>query len=100
MGGILVYDSYARLVGCSKIEEYYAKTIPVKVHTDTVFSKQEIKEIQKDLFQEKVRERDFQTENDKIYFKNLPRFQTQRDFWNLHYTLKIPNHQNILIFDS
>ena len=100
MGGTLVYDAYARLVGCTKIEEYYSKTTPVRVHTDHVFSKSEIKEIQKDLFQEKVRERDFCSENDKIYFKNLPRFQTQRDYWNLHQTLRIPNHQNILIFDS
>lgn len=52
------------------------------------------------MFQEKVRERDFCSENDKFFFKNLPRFQTQRDFWNLHHTLMIPNHQNILIFDS
>jgi hypothetical protein len=24
MGGILVYDSYAQLVGCEKIEKYWA----------------------------------------------------------------------------
>jgi hypothetical protein len=50
MGGTLVYDSYARLIGCTKIEEYYATTIPAKIHIDTVFCKSEIKEIQKDLF--------------------------------------------------
>ena len=45
MGGTLVYDSYARLVGCTKIEEYFAQHTPLKVHTDAVFSRAEIKEI-------------------------------------------------------
>ena len=33
-------------------------------------------------------------------FKNLPRFQPQRDYINLTRTLNVPNYQNVLIFDS
>ena len=33
-------------------------------------------------------------------FKNMPRFQQQRDYVNLTRTLNVPNYQNVLIFDS
>ena len=39
MGGTLVYDSYARLKGCTKIEQYFAENPPQKVATDILFSK-------------------------------------------------------------
>lgn len=100
MGGTLVYDSYARLKGCTKIEEYFAANPPQKVATDILFSKTESKEVARELFGEKARERDFMCDQDKHFYKNLPRFQTQRDFSNPQYTLTIPNQQNILIFDS
>jgi len=50
---------------------------------DILFSKQESKEVSKDIFADKARERDFGTEQDKVFFKNLPKFQTQRDYTNL-----------------
>jgi hypothetical protein len=91
MGGTLVYNSYAQLSGCKKIEEYWADRNLKKVQTDILFSKNECKEVNKELFGEKARERDFMTENDKQYFKNLPRFQTQRDYSNIkNNTLPIP----------
>ena len=100
MGGTLVYDSYARLKGCTKIEQYWEETPLTKVATDILFSKAESKEVARDLFGDKARERDFMCDQDKHFFKNLPRFQTQRDFSNPRSTLTIPNQQNILIFDS
>ena len=59
MGGILVYDSYAKMKGCTKIEEYFAQRPPQKVSTDTLFSKAESKEVSRELFGDKARERDF-----------------------------------------
>ena len=100
MGGVLVYDSYAKMKGCTKIEEYFAQNPPQKVSTDTLFNKAESKEVSKELFGDKARERDFGCDQDKYFFKNLPRFQTQRDFSNLSASLPIPNQQNVLIFDS
>lgn len=76
MGGVLVYDAYSRIIGCQKIEQYYAANPPQKVHLDTVFSKAEMKEVARDFFSEKARERDFATDNDKLIYKNLPRFQS------------------------
>ena len=65
MGGTLVYNSYAQLSGCKKIDEYWADRNLKKVQTDILFSKNECKEVNKELFGEKARERDFMTENDK-----------------------------------
>jgi hypothetical protein len=31
MGGVLVYDAYARLKGCEKIEKYFEENPPQKV---------------------------------------------------------------------
>ena len=31
MGGILVYDSYAKMKGCEKIEKYFEENTPPKV---------------------------------------------------------------------
>ena len=31
MGGILVYDAYAKMHGCEKIEKYFEQNIPTKV---------------------------------------------------------------------
>ena len=75
MGGVLVYDSYSKLKGCVKIEQYFAEKVPTKISTDTLFSKAEQKEVLKELFGEKARERDFGCDQDKFFFKNLPKFQ-------------------------
>lgn len=91
MGGILVYDSYAKMKGCAKIEEYFVQHPPQKVTTDVLFSKAESKEVSRELFGDKARERDFGCDQDKYFYKNLPRFQTQRDFSNLSASLPIPN---------
>ena len=74
MGGTLIYDSHANMVGCEKIELYWNSETPKKVSTDILFSKQESKAVYADLFGEKARERDFVSEQDRIFFKNLPRF--------------------------
>jgi len=59
MGGVIVYDSYAKLSGCTKIVEYWATQDRRKVDTRVLFSQQEAKTLQKTLFFEKPRERDF-----------------------------------------
>jgi hypothetical protein len=90
MGGILVYDAYARMKGCEKIEKYFEDNVPTKIQTDILFSKAESKEVSKDLFGDQARARDFVCELDKNYFRNLPRFLPQRDYFNLKYSLPIP----------
>lgn len=74
MGGILIYDSYAKFRGCDKIDEYFDQLQPRKVQTDILFSKNEIRDVQRDLFGDKARERDFGCEQDKLFFRNMPRF--------------------------
>ena len=39
MGGILVYDAYAKMKGCEKIEQYFEENVPPRVATDILFSK-------------------------------------------------------------
>ena len=74
MGGVIVYDSYAKLTGCTKIVEYFAAQERRKVDTRVLFSQQEAKTLQKTLFFEKARERDFQCDYDRHLWRNLPRF--------------------------
>ena len=97
---MIVYDSYAKLAGCTKIVEYWASQEPRKVDTRILFSQQEVKVLQKTLFYEKARERDFQCEQDRNVWRNLPRFQTQRDFTKPQFAIHVPQQQNVLIFDS
>ena len=74
MGGVIVYDSYAKLTGCTKIVDYFASQERRKVDTRVLFSQQEAKTLQKTLFFEKARERDFQCDYDRHLWRNLPRF--------------------------
>jgi len=80
MGGVIVYDSYAKLTGCEKIVNYFESRVLPKVNPYHLFSKEEVKEAVRGVFGDKARERDFSCEYDKLLFRNLPRFQTQRDF--------------------
>jgi len=74
MGGVIVYDSYAKLTGCEKIVNYFSsKTLP-KLNPYILFSKEETKEAVRGVFGDKARERDFSSEFDKYLFRNLPRF--------------------------
>lgn len=99
LGGMLVYDSYAELFGCDKIEKYFMDKDIDTVNPYILFTKQETKEVVRELFMEKARERDFTNDYDKFLFKNLPRFETQRDFKSVQ-EVYIPNQQNVLVFDS
>lgn len=45
--------------GCDKIENYWVNIEHNKVSKDILFTKNEIKEVYKDLFGDKARERDF-----------------------------------------
>ena len=65
-----------------------------------MFSKEETKQTVRDVFSDKARERDFTSDQDRHFFKNLPRFSGQRDFSNPQFEIHIPQQQNILIFDS
>ena len=76
MGGILVYDAYARMKGCEKIEKYFEENPLQKVQTDILFSKAESKEVSRELFGEQARARDFMCDQDKNFFRNLPRFHS------------------------
>jgi len=59
MGGTVIYDSIAKLTGCEKIETYFAEKGIETIDHHVLFSKEETKEIVKELFAEKARERDF-----------------------------------------
>jgi len=48
MGGTIVYDSYAQLTGCEKIEQYFATSRKTKVNPYILFSKEEVKEVMKE----------------------------------------------------
>ena len=77
MGGIIVYDSYAKLTGCEKIVQYFSERTLPKVNPYILFTKEEAKQAAKAVFErDKARERDFSCEFDRYLFKNLPRFQT------------------------
>ena len=90
MGGIIVYDSYAKLTGCEKIVKYFDEKKDEKIDPYKLFSHQETKDVIKEIFSEKVRERDFACDNDKMLFRNLPRFQNQRDFSNPQFEIFVP----------
>ena len=102
LGGIVVYDSYARIVGNSHLMAYYDRCPPSRVDFHRLFSRQEIGKADR-LFYKEPRERDFQNDFDKFLFKHLPKFAPQREFnFSLGgtYTISVPQHDNILIFDS
>lgn len=50
-----------------------------------------MKEVARDFFGEKARERDFATDHDKLIYRNLPRFMSQRDYNNIPRKLFVPN---------
>ena len=68
MNGVIVYDSYARLTGNTKIVEYFENKQLKIVNPYILFDENEVKEVQKSLFSEKPWERDFQNGNDKTIF--------------------------------
>jgi hypothetical protein len=40
LGGILVYDTYARITGCPKLVKYYEENVATKVNPYIIFSKE------------------------------------------------------------
>lgn len=74
MGGIIVYDSYAKLTGCEKIVNYFEERACPQVDVNVLFSKEEVKTINKGVFGERARERDFACDHDRNFYRNLPRF--------------------------
>lgn len=90
MNGIIVYDSYAKLIGCEKIVNYFENQVYQKIDQNILFSKDETKKAVKDIFTERARERDFANDQDRFVFKNLPRFSPQRDFTNPQFEIFVP----------
>ena len=82
MNGVIIYDSYAKLVGCEKIVEYFQNKTFEKINPNILFTKEETKQSVKDVFGDRARERDFASDQDRNLFRNLPRFSMQRDFSN------------------
>jgi len=39
-------------------------------------------------------------EIDRFYYKNLPKFQMQREYGEAQYTISVPPQNHLLIFDS
>ena len=59
MGGIIVYDSYAKLTGNTKITDYHNNKQVDKVDPYILFEQAEVKQAVKLVFSDKPRERDF-----------------------------------------
>ena len=73
LGGVVVYDSYARMIGNTHLMKYYESNPPSKIDFTKLFNKTELSRADK-LFYKEPRERDFQTDFDKFLFKHLPKF--------------------------
>lgn len=73
-----MYDSQAKLTGCTKIVDYFNATAnnpERRFDPYILFEKDEVKEnVAKNGFAEKARERDFNSEYEKKIHLNLPRF--------------------------
>ena len=68
LGGILVYDSYARITGSTKLTEYYDKNPLCKVDPYIIFSKEQVDQATEMYFNREARERDFSNDLDKLYY--------------------------------
>eukprot|EP00347_Sterkiella_histriomuscorum_P003123 403365502 len=78
-GGVVVYDSHARIKGNTHLTNYYENNPPQRVDFNILFSREEILKADR-LFHKEPRERDFQNDFDKFIYKHLPKFQPERDF--------------------
>ena len=54
MNGIIVYDSYAKITGNTKIVEYFHNQSFKKVNPYFLFDENEVREVQKSLFSERA----------------------------------------------
>lgn len=54
MNGIIVYDSYAKITGNTKIVEYFENQSLKKVNPYFLFDENEVKEVNKSLLSEKA----------------------------------------------
>lgn len=65
LGGILVYDSYAKMCGSQKLQKYYQSVPSPNLNPYILFTKEEADKQTEDLFSHQAKERDFQQEIDK-----------------------------------
>jgi len=100
LGGILVYDAYARIVGSERLLEYYAQNPVQKINPYILFSKEEVEQSTKTYFSGIARERDFASELDKQLYQRIPKFSINRELKAAQYTISVPPLHNMLIFDS
>lgn len=69
LGGILVYDSYAKICGPPKFTKYYSENTPYhRVDPYIIFTKDQVEQTKKDVFSAEARERDFATDLDKQFY--------------------------------
>jgi hypothetical protein len=73
LGGVVVYDSFARIIGNHHLTEYYKANPPQKIDFNKLFTREEITRADK-FFYKEPRERDFSNDFDKFLFKHLPKF--------------------------
>ena len=86
LGGIIIYDSQARLVGCQKIEDYYREVDFSKRLVDPykLFPREEVDRLsQLGGFEEPAQARDFNNAQERMLYRHLPRFPQQRNFREL-----------------
>jgi hypothetical protein len=79
LGGVVVYDSFARIIGNHHLTKYYESHPPPRTNFNLHFSPLESAYAEK-LFYKEPRERDFATDFDKFLFKHLPKFAPQREY--------------------
>lgn len=78
LGGVIVYDSQALLFGCPKVESYYAETRDDpnrRLDPYLLFSQEYVKTTGRSCgFNERPRDRDFNTDHERAIFRNMPKF--------------------------
>lgn len=76
LGGTIIYDSQAKLVGCKKIEQYFEETQKNperQMDAYALFSKFQVEHFTKmGGFDERAKERDFTNEKDRLVHRHMP----------------------------
>lgn len=80
LGGILVYDCYARIeTPNNKLSDYYKQNVAQRVNPHLLFTKEQHEQSKKELCIHGARERDFHSDSDKQSFLRLQRHDMKRE---------------------
>lgn len=101
LGGILVYDAYARIQGNTRIQDYQDEHPVVQnCNPNILFPEEEVERLNPLFRPPEPRERDFLSEFDKVLYQRILKFDKNKPLKAPQYTCNVPNLHNLLIFDS